>query len=354
MKIAAGCVFSDSWEILPAAIANLVSLGVEDFYLIDHMSVRNHGSELRSMFSDYARINLARKISTPFLQGRMMSILAELARRDGFDYFVPFDSDEFLDAHVSCGHAASSIGNLISREGIGEEHGLLMPLVQYVQSVEVQKFTVSSLFSARFIVENTRMGDGLWRKFLSDGGTPLLRPANPKIILNLNRLDDGQFYVVTEGNHSIQIGGPNQQNPIIVRSENVCLRHLPYHSQAGLVTKQNLGRRRRDAGFNATIGVQNQNLAELSDSGLKRYWKRVSYQKDETLATGVVGTKIPLIQDSGLASVLERIQSLGIDLDALGQVESRDADVLENCENSRFKEQILSVSIDSPAGFPSQ
>jgi hypothetical protein len=352
MKIAAGSIFSDSWDILPAAVANLVSLGVEDFYLIDHLSQENRGDELSALFADKARVRVARKMTAPFLQGRTMSILAEAARRDGFSHFIPFDSDEFLDISESGGTHPPSLRHWISSEGAGELGGLLVPVINYVQSSAVESFTHSDLASASFIVENYSRPDQEWRDFLVRGGSPLLRPSNPKVLFRL-ALEEGQeIRAVGEGNHSVKIVDDQHQELILPTSTALRVRHLPYRSRASLSSKRNLGRRRKAAGFDPTIGIQNQLLAARSDSALDALWEQVSYRGEGKMPRLALGRDSALIADPGLASVLQRVQSLEVDLEAWAKSKNRNAEFSPGPDRSSLQEQLFSLALDSPVGFP--
>ena len=97
LKIAAGCIFYNSEDIILLTIENLIAQGISDFYLIDHGSSDFATDLIFESLDGVANISIFKRESEKFLQGRMMTLLALLAKEDGFDAFVPFDADEFLD-----------------------------------------------------------------------------------------------------------------------------------------------------------------------------------------------------------------------------------------------------------------
>jgi hypothetical protein len=95
-RVAAGSMIFDSWDIAVPVVTHLVNQGITDFYMLDHRSSGNPREGFLRQIPAEAKVRWVHK-STPIIsQASVMTSLAHLARKDGFDAFVPFDADEFF------------------------------------------------------------------------------------------------------------------------------------------------------------------------------------------------------------------------------------------------------------------
>jgi hypothetical protein len=221
------------------------------------MSEEDRSGELVSELGTHASFTFLRKSTAPFLQGRMTSMLATLAKAVEGDVFIPFDSDEFLGL---ASESTEQFDNLLqgwwSRENTSHLH---IPVVDYVQSREVKEFHPKSLISASYRAAGEMPHDE-WVHLIDAGGTNLLHPRRGKVLLKLTGEGSLTFVDLAEGNHSLASCDLECKSPDSF-SNDLVIRHLPYHSLDVIKRKRKHWQGRREAGFDVGIGRQNNVLA---------------------------------------------------------------------------------------------
>jgi hypothetical protein len=341
MKIAAGCVFFNSEDILPLSIENLISHGVVDFYLFDHKSTENVVSNILDKLGNRANIRIIRKDSEPFLQGRMMSLLALNALADGFDVFIPFDADEFIDTN-------GTDLNLISELKIEFEKNhpaVLISELDYVQNSNVEIFSENDLREIKFSVKVKDVADEDLKEYILKGGTSLARSKSKKAILNLHSVEQNQNFSIAEGSHFIN--GVNKEDLPVAK--NLIIRHLPFRSKNAMQLKAVDGERRDKAGFEKNVGFHSRKLANKSSEFLNGYWLLNSYtENEEGLHFGDNSDLVSLAPDSSFRCVHERILKARVKTAHMKSQKFSSINAIEN----RVSNKILAMAIDNPIGFP--
>jgi hypothetical protein len=341
VKIAAGCIFYNSEDIILLTIENLVAQGISDFYLIDHGSSDFATDLVFESLDGVANISIFKRESEKFLQGRMMTLLALLAKADGFDVFVPFDADEFLDTTSPELSLTNEISQLIN----DNQNFFLVEVVDYVQSVEIEKFTERNLSDMKYrAVVNNRSGD--LKSRILKGGTTFARPATSyKAVINLNNIQIPDF-LIHEGNH---LATGFRITKEVTRSKNLVIRHAPFRSRARTLMRRTQGARRQKAGFSPDIGYQNQRLANLSEADLERYWLCNSYSLDDVsnVATLTIEDSIvDLVEDYSLEKIWQRILTRRIQFhDKSGSDQTKSRKCVVSAVNPLFD-----LAVDVPNG----
>lgn len=339
----------DAWDIMPAQIANLVAQGITDFYLINHASEQDAGSALVRLFDGKADIRLLRKDSRPFFQGAMMTLLARLAYQDGFDVFLPLDSDEFVDCDDPGTDLTHELGRWVEEE---KSLGLTVPVVDYVQSASVEMFTSGSLASCIYRCLPNRAQVPGWPV---EGPRPYFtHEPEYKAFLNLRAIEDADAFAIAEGNHAI-LPGPDGRGAVTrTVSPTLVIRHLPFRSRQGTLRRQEHGARRRLAGWPAGSGWQNQQLAELSPSQLADYWEGSSWTLGATGSPGLTGFPAgALVEDRSMEAILARAESVGVGLDhpLMRDRAPRTAPVTPGTPSAPIEASALSLALDAWGGL---
>jgi hypothetical protein len=342
MKIAAGSVFFNSEDILPLSIENLVSHGVVDFYLFDHKSTENVVSNILDKLGNRASFHIVKKVSEPFLQGRMMSLLALSALEDGFDLFIPFDADEFLDLDSY----ESNLIKVLEKEFEHNSPAILVPERDYIQNSMVEVFSETNLQHIKFATKVEEVSEDLLKDFVLKGGTSLARSKSHKSIINLKKVQENPNFAIAEGSHFI--GGIKRKELSV--AEDLIIRHIPFRSKSALQLKAVDGERRDKAGFKKDVGFHSRKLAYRSQDFLNDYWLLNSYT--EVGLDGQVEFEselVSLVADSSFSHVYERILK---SRQVAETVITQKYVAATEAENKLHNLQILALAIDSPIGFP--
>ncbi|MEO0024255.1 MAG: hypothetical protein RL196_696 [Actinomycetota bacterium] len=340
-RVAAGTVFYRTEDILVSAIWNLVSQGILDFYLIRHDEPGTEIETLLDEFRGHARIRLVSKTTAPFVQGRMMTFLAQAARADGFDVFVPFDSDEFLQNATDAPPLLEQLGVLARSKDVA----WLLTCKDLVQESTVDIFSEPHLLSAKFACQK-RIGFAPSDSAeISHLGQRFAEPAGQKVIINLNCLPSDNDFHIYEGQHSLYVRSKSTQGRPI---ETLAIAHLPYRSRQNLFDRKNQARRRSAAGFGANVGTHQRVHLLASPETLNAQWRELSWVQNESgFSFATPNDAIELVADESLARVAARISEFGKQALCVEETQSWN----ESSSNQRFAQQIIDMAIDSENGF---
>ena len=187
---------------------HLVLNGIRDFYLYDHDNDPCLLDFLSGEFSPgEIRLQVLRKETQLFFQSVMVNALAELARMDGFDVAVSFDSDEFWCSTIK----DRTLADQIRVEMSSDVEALITPVINYVQHDTADTFTAESLLQCRYsvvpFVDSTRHA----RDQMNAGIPFAALPFPSKVISRLSqesRFTDGnQQRGHSQGRASVPGGG---------------------------------------------------------------------------------------------------------------------------------------------------
>lgn len=228
MRLAAGCQFRGADDSLPIVVANLVALGFDVIYLVDHLSESIALPLLQRLAAGRCELRVIRKPTTPFAQSGVHSLLMQLAQRDGAHAYLPVDSDEFPAAAIDT--APSAFRDAVHR-WLSESttDSLLLPNQNHLQRRDVERWNANTLdapahriLGAASGVPDTTVG------YL--GRTPNVRA--------MARLDPGGAVHrwVRLGAHRVY-GRDNDRRGATVSMEaspDLVMLHLPYPSRSAL------------------------------------------------------------------------------------------------------------------------
>lgn len=319
-----------------------MSLGVTDFFLVNHKSTDDTEDILIKKYSNMANLQVFKKKSEPFLQGRIMTILALAAKKNGFDIFIPFDSDEFYDLV----NPNSNLTKALEPKLFGNGTFLKIPEIDYVQHQSVKNFSELNFSTIKFRAQVISDSDEKLKKHILNGGSALARYPSHKIIVNLNSINDFYNFSITEGSHHIA----NQSEANVATSQELVIRHIPFRSRESLELKKNLGERRRSAGFSPEVGFQNRRLAESDSINLDEYWRKNSYiDSDGEVSTTDKSGYLQLLRDDGIITIHKRIITFR---ENINKKSSLFKEEIAAPHYPSIQDEIFSVAVDSRAGFP--
>jgi hypothetical protein len=216
-KVAAACVQMDSWQLLAVNVAHLLTQGIQDFYILNHYCKEDFRGNLEKIFGQQAKFRWFTKSSQPFFQSTMTTFLVHQAKREGFDYLVVFDADEFFTPKGNHSTLARAIP-----EEMGNHSHLRVSVQDFMVEGVHQRFSLGSLGDAQPnpIDKNTRPKSQMG--LVSFPKISLRRMG--KVIINLKRWRTKDF--VPTGNHFGSGLGKN--------SREVTLLHLPFWSKESI------------------------------------------------------------------------------------------------------------------------
>jgi hypothetical protein len=229
VRIAAACVSKDADDILPVLVAHYIRHGIRDFYLVQHGDQPDVSEKLVATMGKLANFTIYHHNNPYFRQAAMTNMLLELARADGFDVFLPFDSDEFFDVT----DAERTLGEVLDewvRSNNGEQ--LIVPMFNYLAPRDTEVFGPQTL---RRITHRVRPKVGVTREQLSARMLPL-----HKSIARLRGSSAAELANVVLGNHEtlgprtlLSVFEPDVPSvPGAPASYPVVVRHLPRRSRA--------------------------------------------------------------------------------------------------------------------------
>lgn len=82
-------------DIVGHTIRHLLDQGIAGILVVDHRSTDGTMNVLREIAAEDPRVHVGVYADEAYRQGRVMSHLADRARRAGADWVIPFDADEF-------------------------------------------------------------------------------------------------------------------------------------------------------------------------------------------------------------------------------------------------------------------
>jgi hypothetical protein len=268
--IAAGGVFSDSWDVIPIVIGNLILGGVKDFFFILHNSDSDLTVELQELFSDSANIHFLLKPSEPFFQGTMMTFLANWARWEGFDIFIPIDSDEFLLSESSEYKVVDFLKKWYQNE---DSLALKVPLMNYVQSKDVYDFNSKTALNSNYLAVARSEAMSETKEAVFSGGSIVNKGTETKVVV---KLTPNSSLEISEGSHYITSGGDLMEGD---SQGNLFIAHLPYRSRNSMIVKVRGGQNLIRAQFQEDTGWQNQMLVGFNEDELDEIWSRNSFER---------------------------------------------------------------------------
>lgn len=307
VRLAAGCQFRAADETLPVAVANLVALGFDLIYLVDHLNESIPLAQLQALTAGRSELRVIRKESTPYAQSGVQSLLLRMAQNDGAHAYLHVDADEFPapiagGARPSAARGSGPVSDDRLRDAVhawlvrSNSIGLLVPHQNVLQRRDVDRWGVETLAApTRFALGPA---DGVT---VAEAGY-FARSPNVRAIV---RLEPGGLADrwVRWGSHRVRTrrtGRVGGLAPVEVAPDLVML-HLPYPSRQALEAR--LAFRSRPSGEI----VDNRGTADLG-------WEDVSLPIDRD--DPHPGPRVRTAPTAGFDALRERLRAAGL-LDVL-------------------------------------
>ncbi len=297
-RVAAGSMIFDSWDIAVAVVTHMVNQGITDFYIIDHRSSGDPRGQFLRQIPAEAKIRWVRKNSPLHSQESTMTALAHLARKDGFDAFVPFDADEFFT-----GTSRPLIDEVRDWLANTDTRALSCVMEHFYQSSDVTDFTPKDLSNVHYLAQRGPKPI----EHLVNRNTEYKRyafSAQPKkVIMRLVPGVKGDFDWLRRGNHRVLNMMTGEFYPD-TESTSVSVLHLPCRSLSSLAVRRAMAiRSQRDVGTSLDTGDAE---FEILESEREFEWNLASVSASTTEARITVNG-VNAVRDERLSSLAPSI-----------------------------------------------
>jgi hypothetical protein len=230
IRLAAGCQFRGADDALPIVVANLVSLGFDLIYLIDHLNDSIPLPLLQRIVEGRSELRVIRKETARFSQSGVHSLAMRLAQDAGAHAYVMVDADEFPAPASSAATAPTDFRDAVHAWLLdATTDALLIPRQNYLQRRDVERWGATTIAAPTHRILGEAVGvrrDSIG--FL--GQAPHVRAmARLKPGSGMNRwvrLGAHRVYGGTVERHGGTV--PMEVSPDLV------ILHLPYPSRWGL------------------------------------------------------------------------------------------------------------------------
>lgn len=228
IRIAAACVSKDAADILPVLVAHYIRHGIRDFYLVMHCDQPDVSKQLVATMGKLANFTIYHHNGQDFHQAAMTNMLLQLARADGCEVFLPFDSDEFYEPTDGARILADVISEWVAG-GNGEQ--MHVPMFNYFAPNDTEVFSPQTLGQ---ISHRVRVRPGVSKEDLNSRFWWLRK--------SISRIDDApqaEKINVTIGNHqTLRSREPLKlftplvpSEPDVPESYPIVIRHIPWRSR---------------------------------------------------------------------------------------------------------------------------
>jgi hypothetical protein len=233
VKIAAGGVFKNSADIVAPVVAHMITEGITDFFLVLHNESRVISERLVESFRGRANLTVIHHNQPNFMQAAITNVILSMARRAGFDVFLPFDADEFFVSNNPDRKLREVLSDWVV-SGNGEQ--MIVPMVNYLVPHDVNVFRARTLERMPYRVELT---PGSNRRLVSQR----LR-QHRKSIVRLSGVPFAHQIRVSLGNHSALRGATKVSmfSVVEVAKPPIFVCHIPWRSRAGTLEPPLLAR----------------------------------------------------------------------------------------------------------------
>ena len=288
----------DSWDIAVPVVTHMVNQGITDFYMLDHRSSGNPRDVFLRQIPAEAKVRWVRKNSPIISQASVMTSLAHLARKDGFDAFVPFDADEFFT-----GKSRPLVDEVRDWLATSDTRALLCVMENFYQSRDVNDFTAEDLSSVHYLAQRGEKPT----EFLLDRSFEFARYAfssqPKKAIMRLVPGADGDFDWLLQGNHRVLNMLTGDYYPE-TKSTSVSVLHLPCRCRNSLTVRRAYGmRNKRDVGMSLDTGDAE---FDMSESERDKEWSLASVPAGTSDDTIIVAG-VTAVRDERVAMLTEGI-----------------------------------------------
>ncbi len=301
VRVAACGVARGASDILPAVIAHLIGQGIADFYLVLHNEALSVSENLVGAFSTRANLTIIHHDNPTFTPGALSNMLLAQARRDGFDVYLPFDSDEFYVSTDSRFSLTEAIEQWFVHETTEQLH---VPNKNFLGPRHLDDFTTRSLGLMTHRLE--------YKPGVRNNDMKTRLEAMRKSVSRLSGIPDAEFTTVQAGNHSTYRGKNRltRKPPTPPLNFNIEILHVPFRSRATTENPLLLARAVAATGRNRDDLTQAE-LAKL----FRDMWNDVSLSAEEQAVSLTDKGNYLLYADDALMRILTGIADSGFDVD---------------------------------------
>ena len=264
MKIFGISMVRDEADIVGLSVLHNLSLGLDRVIVLDNGSTDGTDEILRRLANADRRVRWIRDDS-PFDQSAVTTDLAREAHRQGADWIVPFDADEFWWGE------RGSFREVLTESGFGS---LGARVVTFVQARGQHRSTPEALMTMtrRPAELAPRPGQG-GLELVESNRAAFVQMQYPPKLVSRPRADTAIY----RGNHKVTgVAGPHGKDARLV-----CF-HAPLRSRAHLASKMERSRRLTEAGISRNSGARHvwRWARLIEEGGLEREWAANSYEGD--------------------------------------------------------------------------
>jgi hypothetical protein len=306
IRIAAACVSKNAADILPVLVAHYIQQGIRDFYLVLHGDQPDLSEELVATMGKLANFTIYHHNSPDFRQTAMTNMLLELARADGCEVFLPFDSDEFYEPTEEGRILVDVISEWVA-SGNGEQ--MHVPMYNYFAPKDAERFSAQTL---GHMTHRVRVKPGFSNDELNSRLWWLL-----KSISRIGDIPEAEMIHVTIGNHQTLrprepltlFVPPVPSTPEVPESYPLVIRHIPWRSRAFTTKPVLMGR----ALFTAVRSGKNLGTDERTRL-FEETWEAYSLPPDADAHATYDFEQFSLIPDDACRRILTRLEVAGFDV----------------------------------------
>lgn len=289
MRLAAGCQFRAADDTLPVVVANLVALGFDLIYLVDHLNESIPLPLLQRLTEGRCQLRVIRKDSVPFAQAGVHSLLMRLAQSAGAHAYLPVDADEFPAPLPGRPSLRETVHRWLVEARTG---ALLLPVQNYVQRRDVDRWTLDAIDAPDNRVIGT--AQGVARSSAGYFG----RAPTVKAFARLDPLGRADRWMRFGGHQVYQRVGARRGEPVAAEvPPDLVVLHLPFSSRHAMDA-----RRSYRTGPDGTV-VDNRDSASL-------HWDDVSMPVDHD--DPHAGPLVRTAASDAFARLSERLAAAGL------------------------------------------
>lgn len=283
-RIAAVLVVRNEVDIIRLCVLHHLAIGCERIFVLDNGSSDGTEVVLQRLA---ARVPLSWSSDAgTYRQAEFATGLAHEAARDGADWILPLDADEFWVAPNGL-HAAL--------DSSSDSGAMEVARVEFIQSRGQRHAQPAGVFTMTRRVAAPLDGLATIHAFQVGECSMFEARQAPKLAVRAS-----PELEISRGAHAASglLGS-------VEATDAVTILHAPLRARACLVRKAVHGDRLEDAGAEGIAGWQVRHWAALARAGtLDSAWEAHSYGEDDTLQVGP--RRVPLVRDDRLAVTLTR------------------------------------------------
>jgi glycosyltransferase involved in cell wall biosynthesis len=215
-------------------------------------------------------------------QGEIVTQMAHEARKQGADWVIPLDTDEFW-------HASRQLREVVAESNAG---AIEVPRIEFIQARDQNRSSSRALLRMTRRVEQPLEGQEPIDEFLAVRRSMFETMPQPKVMVRATPDLD-----IPRGGHTAHgLGGP-----VEVASELVIF-HAPVRSRTALWRRAEQGRRVAEISSNPDVSYQNRYWETMRAANrLQEAWRAHSYENG---ALEVGGREVELKEDGRLVELL--------------------------------------------------